>query len=383
MNSQRFATLDGLRGLAALLVLVWHALGKHPQYQPLGSAYLAVDLFFMLSGFVVAFAYEDRLRGGMTFRSFWLVRLVRLYPLYLLGTAIGALVATAWVMQAGGEPWRFKPLIGEMLLGLVLLPKPVADGEIGFPLNSPAWSLFFELVINLLYAALLPFLTTRMLVRIAIVSSVGLYAVALHYGTLNVGGGGPQMLAGLVRVICPFTIGVLLYRSWRQDGLGQVPRLGPILPAAALVLLLAGPEKGVIASLVAPTVVVFGLPIVIALGAVSLSSPRQTYWSERLGDLSYPIYAIHMPLLMVAGFVSTATGAPALTLSAVAALASIPIAWIALQQFDIPVRRFMTARIRRAQTRTPDTRAAATVGDVPFAVPLATLVETSAADRPT
>lgn len=141
-----FLTLDALRGVAALAVLVLH---MPPLTGLVFHAYLAVDLFFIMSGFVIAHAYERRLLAGWSPGDFIRTRVVRLWPLYLLGTAVGAAVFAG----VAGDAVGFAVLGVLVAAAVVMMPLPLGAEVQIFDLNRPAWSLFFEMVANVLYAA--------------------------------------------------------------------------------------------------------------------------------------------------------------------------------------------------------------------------------------
>lgn len=154
-----FETLNALRGVAAILVLLFHLAPDIPALPFFGSAYLSVDLFFMMSGFVIAYAYEDKPRGGLGFWRFVEIRVIRLYPLYLLGLVIATVpLAALWVRH--GETWRLHDLARRLAWGVTLLPRPAADPAQWWTLDPPAWSLFYELALNFAYAALIAVLST-------------------------------------------------------------------------------------------------------------------------------------------------------------------------------------------------------------------------------
>src|SRR5437016_4136883 len=146
-----YVTLDGLRGVAALAVAILHTninMGSAPW---LPHAYLAVDFFFVLSGFVVAFAYDQKLLTDMTFFGFMRVRLIRLSPMIVAGTILGAFYL---LMRTHLEPGAIGYIAVAVLFGVLLLPLDLVVGTEQYPLNVPSWSLLFELISNVCYAAL-------------------------------------------------------------------------------------------------------------------------------------------------------------------------------------------------------------------------------------
>ena len=158
----RYDLLDGLRGVAAILVIFYHfgeGFATSPVDQMLNHGYLAVDFFFVLSGFVLGYAYDDRWRKGLTASRFMLRRVIRLHPMVILSVALGTV---AYLIQGGvqwdGTPVSLHLLLVALLLGLLLIPvlpgmgaDVRGNGEM-FPLNGPSWSLFFEYIGSILYA---------------------------------------------------------------------------------------------------------------------------------------------------------------------------------------------------------------------------------------
>ena len=206
-EARSFVTLDGLRGVAAFAVMMFHTNPFIGRQVP--EAFLAVDFFFALSGFVIAHAYTERLRTGMSPRSFLVLRLVRLYPLYILGTAIGILILPL-TSQADGV----SQLAIEIAAAVLFLPSPVT--ELLYPFNFPAWSLFHELLINGAFAALNNLLSRVVLCGIAAISAVILAGYAIWLGSLDTSNSWVHFEGGFVRVSFSFFAGVLVYRIWQK-----------------------------------------------------------------------------------------------------------------------------------------------------------------------
>ena len=223
--------LDGLRGVAALLVIWYHVFegfATSPLDQRFNHGYLAVDFFFLLSGFVIGYAYDDRWRGRMTLGAFFRRRLIRLHPMVVLAAVLGAV---AFCLQGSvrwdGTPVAFPTVLAAMLLAMLLLPvAPGAGAEVRgngemFPLNGPSWSLFFEYIGNILYALVLRRLSTRALAALVALTGTGLAAFAVGdlsgFGHLGVGWslGDHNLLGGLLRLAFSFPAGLLLARIFR------------------------------------------------------------------------------------------------------------------------------------------------------------------------
>ena len=282
-EGRTYVTLDGLRGVAALSIVVLHA-QRYIGDMTWSSAALAVDLFFVLSGFVLAHAYEARLPSGPSL--FIKARLIRLYPLYLIGTLLGIIEALLVLRYGGGSiPWTWEKFWTSLPFALAMLPAP--DNAM-FPFNGVMWSIFFELFINLTWALFWrPLQSTRILVGTIVLSGIGLAASVYMTGTLvGLGVSWPTIVGGSFRVSYSFFLGVLLYRLHRRV---SVPKLPPILLLAGLpaVLFLPLPPY---AELVAA---LFVLPWFVLLGSQSEPKGHLRTICGRIGAASYAVYTVH------------------------------------------------------------------------------------------
>ncbi len=289
----RFATLDGMRGAAAVLVAVFH-FQQRENLVPI-HGYLAVDLFFVLSGFVIARAYVPRLAGSMSCRSFAVTRVIRLYPLYFVGLMLGLLSEPFRGALHDPDATKATAVAGSFLFNGAMLPSPF-DGTL-FPLNGAAWSLFFELAVNLLFAAALWRMTTRWLLAIMAASAVILLAnVASPYG-MNLGWSWSQLEAGTARTLFSFVAGMLI---GRRLGLGARRESGwALVPVAALIAPLLIVPPGGWASAWDIESILFLFPLLVGC-AVCVEPPT---WLApaycRAGALSYPLYVVHWPLAAI------------------------------------------------------------------------------------
>ena len=212
-----YRTLDGLRGVAALIVVTRHA-GDVVPSELCPESFLAVDLFFLLSGFVVALAYEQRLLAGRSLLGFMKTRLIRLYPLYALGIGLGLLA------RVGSEgPLNAAFLVQATVIGLLMLPAvpPLPMG--GSTLNGPTWTLAPELLVNLVYAALVRRLGRRVLRVIVALGAAGLVASETVYGTLDGGWSVDRFPLLAARLAFSFFLGVAMYRTRPRDGRARSP----------------------------------------------------------------------------------------------------------------------------------------------------------------
>ena len=171
-----FETMNGLRGFAALVVVGFHWSLRDPLN--LENGFLAVDLFFVLSGFVIAHSYEERLEIGLPLRDFFIIRLVRLYPLYLFGTLFSILVVAISFLTKGRIIETNVNLFNAIPWALLMLPTPPQNAEWSqaslYPLNIPAWSLLFEILINCIYAMSFRYWTAANIFRFLIFSGLSL-----------------------------------------------------------------------------------------------------------------------------------------------------------------------------------------------------------------
>jgi peptidoglycan/LPS O-acetylase OafA/YrhL len=252
---------------------------------------------------VIANAYEARLHAGLPPGRFLLIRLIRLYPFYLIGSVLGlvpVLAARSGLAAQG--------LQGDLswTLSAAALMLPTLSGADLYPLDTPAWSLFFELVANLFYALILRSLGGRLLLILILLCAAGLALVlGLTPGHSLHGGFSPAtMPAGAFRVGFSFFAGVALYRH------GHGVRNAPVSAgdgARARAVVLVGVVVAVLAAsppvtlravyeLVAVTVL---FPLLIGLAMRCPLSGSGARWAAVLGTLSYPVYVLHVPVARI------------------------------------------------------------------------------------
>ena len=277
-----------LRGIAALCVLGLHARAIYgDQAWIFGKGYLAVDLFFMLSGYVMARTYDPRLANGLSPLRFLFARYRRLWPVMAVGSVIG--LPKLWLELQ--SPSGFALTAG---LNLLLLPVP-HEGP-GFPLNIPAWSILFELTANLIHGLILWRLRLRCLVLLAAATLPPIFWVGSSYGTFDVGAHTFDFFAGLPRVLLSYLIGIVLWKLWQDEPAVPVP------PALALV---AMPTMFAVAWVMGLqdwrldlVFIVVACPLLIAGGLrLRAGSSAVDRCALAFGALSFPLYAVHMPVL--------------------------------------------------------------------------------------
>lgn len=369
-SKPHYALLDGLRGVAALLV-VWHHVfegyqfaGNKPVIEFINHGYLAVDFFFILSGFVIGYAYDDRWGKSLTLGGFFKRRLIRLHPMVVLAALIGFLSFAAtgferWDGTHATLPMALLALLCACLMipALPGMPREVRGNGEMFPLNGPCWSLFFEYIGNIIYAFLLRFMPTRLLgcLSAALCCALAWFAVAdpSGYGCLGVGWtvDTMNMLGGMLRLMCPFTMGMFLSRIFRPKRV----RGAFWLCTVVLLLLFHVPYiesnggvcwNGVFEA--ACIIVVF--PMLVWAAASGTTTDK---WSTRvctfLGDLSFPLYIVHYPLMYVFYLWLIKTEqydfASTWQTALLVCVASVLLAWACLRFYDIPVRRWLAGKL--------------------------------------
>jgi peptidoglycan/LPS O-acetylase OafA/YrhL len=329
--------LDALRGVAALMVVLFHGAGLIGAPLSAGG-YLAVDLFFALSGFVIAHAYEKRLREGMTVRRFYVMRMVRFWPLYALGLVIGLAGSIGLILTNNDYAMRPAALGLTLLLGFALLPAPQAARNYQlFPLNIPSWSLFMELSVNLLYALALPRLTSRVLAAVAAVSAVPLVLLCWQYGSGDMGAQVGTLPGGIARTIFSFSMGVLIFRlGWR--GL-RLP--APILLLAA-VATLAAPVPSSFRVFYDLGFILIVSPILVVGGASGCPGPKMTALYRKLGAISYAIYAVHRPLIALAVPATKHLQVSPVMMAPLVIAAAVAIGLVLESWYDRPFRQHLS-----------------------------------------
>lgn len=332
----RFVLLDGMRGVAAILVMLLHSLS----FPRLG--YLAVDLFFLLSGFVLARGYGDSLSDPGQRRRFAISRIIRIQPLWLASLAI-AMVPTAGMVLLGWGYWT----PGVWLLAVVSAPFFVIlpyDGW-GIPLNPPGWSLAYELLAN---AVLLVIGSRRWPVWAVVLVAGPLLLLGIRQWTGTDDTGWMTMTGNVPRVLFSFFLGVILYRLRRG---GRLPHIG----APASLLLLApvplyfyvGPHLKAYLALV-----IFVIhPLMIWLGASTRPTGPVARIASWLGLVSFGVYVLHAPVIMLvegARFLlwhSSATGyKPDLWTAALVVPITLALAHWLTVHVEMPLQRRLKAR---------------------------------------
>lgn len=362
-SKPHYEILDGLRGVAAAMVVAFHLLEAHSGgnhlNQIINHGYLAVDFFFMLSGFVIGYAYDDRW-NRMSTGTFFKRRLIRLQPMVVMGSIVGA--ALFWFQDAPCYPAMEGVSVGAvllvMLLGCTLLPLPLKWDIRGWmemhPLNGPAWSLYYEYIGNILYALFIRrFSKTALTVLVAIAACFTVHRCLTAPAGDIVGGWAlnwEQQYVGLVRLVYPFFGGLLLSRlGWlirtRRNAFGwcslmiivvlSVPRIG-------------GEDGYWMNGLYEAFCIICIFPVIVSMGAGGrITGRRSAAVCKFLGDISYPVYITHYPLVYIYtawAFNHQATLAEGLPYMLLTFVGAFALAYACLKLYDLPVRKWLTER---------------------------------------
>jgi len=343
-TKQHFEILDGLRGVAALAVVTFHFMEwACSDYSKnfIGHGFLAVDFFFCLSGFVIGYAYDNRITK-MGALEFFKSRLIRLHPLVIAGSVLGLL---AFLFDPfGGHPELYSTgkIILSFICSVLLIPLPViADRGFNlFSFNAPSWSLFWEYIANIVYAFVLYKISRRWLLLFTILSAGAISLVAYRSGNLLGGWSGPTFWDGSARVSYSFLAGLLVYRSkWIFKN-----KLGFIGMALLLFLAFIMPFSKW-NWLTEPLVVLFYFPFLIALGAGAVLAPGLKKVCMFLGKISYPLYMTHYAVLWMFGnyYTSHKPDATQLALIIICGLILlVGAAYLVMMVYDIPVRKYLS-----------------------------------------
>ncbi len=345
-----FSVLDGLRGVAALAIVVFHFMEwvfTDFNQNFIGHGFLAVDFFFCLSGFVTGYAYDDRL-GTTGIWNFFKLRMIRLHPLVVLGTVLGLLT---FLFDPFGEPAVYSAgrLALIFLCSLLMIPFPVMEdrGFNNFGLNAPSWSLFWEYAANIVYALILIRLSRRSLILLAVLAALTLSLTGYRHENLLGGWNGETFWDGGARIFYSFTAGLLIHRSqWIiRNNLGFTG-LSLLLIAAFIFPGIAGWNW-----LTELVIVLLYFPLLIMLGAGTNLSASMKQVCVFSGQISYPLYMTHYAFIWIFGsyLISNKPDQSELTLVIISGtILLVVLAYIVMIAYDIPVRKYLTRKKQKA-----------------------------------
>ncbi len=347
-SKKRFAVMDGLRGVAAIAVVLFHSFdggGVIP------NGRVAVDLFFILSGFVIGYSYDERLSARGATGQFLISRFIRLYPMLFLGAVGGIFFGVIHNFTNPEDAYSLREVATSGALSLFVLP--YLDGSISdraFSFNPPIWSLFFEIAANIAYVLLARWLSIRVLVAVVIAGIVAVVAI----GPLG-GADKDDFFSGIPNVVAGFFGGLLLDKLWRA---GRIPKLGAgIVPLSLVVLLLFAMPVVIAGWTYVPA---FALLMAVVALAANSQPAKTDGWCEFLGLVSYPIYLTHWLTLYAFTFIGAKLGFadelfPVVGLVHLAATPAI--GYFIARFYETPVRMFLTRRLKGGR-RTPSSATA-------------------------
>ena len=370
-SKPHYALLDALRGAAALMVVWYHffegfAFAEGTAITTFNHGHLGVDLFFMLSGFVISYAYDDRWQGThnrLTLKEFFKRRLIRLHPMLIMGAVIGLATfllqgGVKWDGTATPMSWSLVALVLTMLFIPAYPGAPYdlrGNGEM-YSLNGPSWSLFFEYIGNILYALFIRRLGNRALA----VLTVALGVAWCWFATTDVSGydmvgigwtlDKANFFGGLLRMMFPFSLGMLLARNFKPVKIKGIFWIAWVVlfglfsvPAFAKCgeISINGLYEFACILLVFPAIVWF-------TASGTTTGKASSAFCKFLGDISYPLYIVHYPVmyLFYAWLIENKHYSLGETWPVVIMVFAINItlAYACLKLYDEPVRRWLTKR---------------------------------------
>lgn len=380
VERKHIVTIEGLRGLSALIVLALHCATELGYDALLPHGALSVDFFFIISGFVVAHAYEFNIKSGWPLWYFVRIRLIRLYPMILFGLILGVFVYLA--KEFGSHvavPWG--RVVLNILLSVALIPSPIIfdeSWEFIFPFNGVTWSLFFEILINTIYAMIIVKISTRTIVFISIVGAVFVIIQCYYLGSIsggmnfdyansNISGNNNRLyfdydsslfgkiplpaflVFGTGRAIFPFFIGVLLNRI---DGYFQkLQKISTFFPVVLLITVFFCHTSKYI-WIYESASVIFLLPSVLILAINTKDDIKFVKLYSWLGKMSYPLYLVHYPIVRTFGHYQRSLdlhGARLLGTVILEVVICVTVAHIVTVLYDEPVREWLTNRFLSRQ----------------------------------
>ena len=367
-SKPHYYLLDGLRGVAALIVIWYHifegyAFAGGGMIETFNHGYLAVDFFFILSGFVISYAYDDRWNKNLTMKGFFKRRLIRLHPMVVMGAVLGVIAFyLQGCVQWDGTHVAISMVMLSLLCTILFIPampglgyEVRGNGEM-FPLNGPCWSLFFEYIGNILYALFIRRLSTKVLTALVVLLGIALAAFAIFnvsgYGSIGVGWtlDAVNFTGGLLRMLFPFSMGMLLLRIFKPMKIRGAFWICTIAMVALLsVPFIEGTEPICANGVYEAFCIIIAFPILLWVGASGTTTDKSsTMICKFLGDISYPVYVIHYPIMYLFYawliknqlFTFAETWQVALCVYAL----SLLIAYLCLKLYDEPVRKYLAKR---------------------------------------
>ncbi len=360
-STEHILSLDLCRGFAAICVMFYHISFLFADtFYLFPRGYLSVDFFFILSGYVVSKSYDGKIASGLGFQSFFVRRIARLWPLLLLTTVLGFFVQyirfrrdildlSAWDLAVSFAANSF------------MFPSPKSPTEFLFPFNPAAWSIFFEMFANVVYALLFVYLSTKALVIVVLASAAGLVWTALTLNTLDVGMTQGNFILGFPRVLFSFFLGVLIYRNrdalWRWPTTSASPIFVGLLAVGVLVSIPKIPLQGVNGLL--DLFVVFAVfPLLMRLAEKAQFSSRISWIAWFVGGVSYSIYLLQTPLMIGFSALPQMLWAKKIAVfqpwsGVLFTMLLLPVAYICWKYFELPAQRWLMKTFHKDEMQVP------------------------------
>lgn len=352
-TKKHFEILDGLRGIAALAVVIFHFMEWiFTDYTKnfIGHGFLAVDFFFCLSGFVIGYAYDDRIEK-LGVIEFFKARLVRLHPLVVLGSVLGLLGFLFDPFLLPPASYSYGKIFSLFLGSILLIPLPLMEERFFnlFSFNAPSWSLFWEYIANIFYALVLYRLNRRFLSVLVLIAAATLCFVGYRAGNLLGGWAGENFWDGGARVAYSFLAGLLIYRfNWIIKNKFGFVGLAVLLSFA---FVMPSSKWNWITELL---IVLLYFPLLVSLGAGASLAPGLKKVCKFSGNISYPLYMTHYAAIWVFGHYYT-TAKPTMNeliyIVVLGVLFLIGVAYAVMVLYDLPIRRYLSKKGGRRLSR--------------------------------
>ena len=356
-HKQHFLVLDGMRGIAAIAVVIYHYT-QRTDFELFKSATLAVDFFFILSGFVIMYSYGERLRNGMSPYSYTLKRIIRLYPMFIIGIVIGSVILYTKIVS-GDHVYDISEFKAGTILNSFFIPYmnnggSFEHGVMAAPLfiaNVSMWSLFYEMLASISFIWLVGRSKLSLLILCAL-NFIGLLAYGVygfqdltpHQLYLVGGWGSENIMDGFFRAMFGFIAGMIIYENLEHLKntklyyyLSKIPYPQYFIYLSLIVIFSLHHTLRGFLSL---AIIAFFGPVLVYWGAINqLKNSTDIKISTYLGALSYPLYCLHMPVLSAVNLLASEASQPEKEI--IAFILSILVSWIFLKYYDEPVRGYL------------------------------------------
>jgi peptidoglycan/LPS O-acetylase OafA/YrhL len=341
-----FPALDGFRGIAAVIVFLFHLRSLFLGYSgyPAGDGYLAVDIFFALSGFVLAHSYLSKFQHGMSVFEFVKKRIVRLYPLYFLGLVIGSILFISEIIE--NESFNYGEIIKIISLEIFFLPAKAKENSQLFPINNVAWSLFFELIVNFVFVLFWKYINNKSLKIILITSGSLFFVYIFNAQTASIGNTWQTSFSGLLRTVFSFSMGLLVHNLYSAGKLRfNVKLSGFFIGIFVLVAYLVMPIQDsnrilydiIFIAIISPALLVVGINVDLRGKVASVFS--------FLGMISYALYCLHYPILLAIPYLTKKFFAAQSVSIILISIISVPlfllISYLSVKFYDVPIRKIL------------------------------------------